>query len=225
VAPLGDPESIAALAAWTRPCRPAVPDGAAPNSCQSCPDPCPRSTHAPDPALRPYPSPGDVMARYLAGRVAQAVVVLWAAYTVSFVVLFALPGDPVSTLLGADSSDVSAEQVDAVRAQYGFDRPLPVQYVQQLGRVLRGDLGRSVGTGRPVVDLIAEAVPPTAQVTRGGAPRRGGRGGRAGARRTVGQAAVVWAVRLSMTSAPDASGLQRTTARWRPNSVGAGSSR
>jgi len=106
--------------------------------------------------------------RYLAARVAQALGVLWAAYTVSFLVLFALPGDPVSALVGGDSSDVTPEQLDAVRAEYGFDRPLPVQYVQRLGQVLTGDLGRSVATGRPVTELLGEAVGPTVQIAAAG---------------------------------------------------------
>jgi len=104
------------------------------------------------------------MTRYLAVRLAQALGVLWAAYTVSFVVLYALPGDPVSLMYGGDSSDVTPEQLATVRAEYGLDQPLPVQYVHQLGRVLRGDLGTSVVNGRPVTDLVAEAVPPTAQI-------------------------------------------------------------
>ncbi|GIG20086.1 peptide ABC transporter permease [Cellulomonas chitinilytica] len=104
------------------------------------------------------------MTRYLAVRLAQALGVLWAAYTVSFVVLYALPGDPVSLLYGGDSSDISPEQLAAVRAEYGLDRPLPVQYLTQLGHVLQGDLGTSVVNGRPVTDLVAEAVPPTAQI-------------------------------------------------------------
>ena len=60
---------------------------------------------------------------------------LWAAYTVSFVVLYALPGDPVSLMYGSESSDVTPEQLDALRAQYGLDQPLPVQYVTRLGAV------------------------------------------------------------------------------------------
>jgi peptide/nickel transport system permease protein len=104
------------------------------------------------------------MTRYLAVRLAQALGVLWAAYTVTFVVLYALPGDPVSLMYGGDSSDVTPEQLADLRAQYGLDQPLPVQYVSQLGRVLQGDLGTSVVNGRPVTALIAEAVPPTAQI-------------------------------------------------------------
>ena len=104
------------------------------------------------------------MNRYIGARLAQALLVLWAAYTVSFVVLYALPGDPVSLMYGSESSDVSPEQLDALRAQYGLDQPLPVQYVTRLGAVLRGDLGTSVVLHRPVTGLIAEAIPPTAAI-------------------------------------------------------------
>jgi peptide/nickel transport system permease protein len=58
------------------------------------------------------------MTRYIAFRLLQAVGVLWAAYTVSFLVLYALPGDPASLLAGPDATDVSPEQLDAIRAQY-----------------------------------------------------------------------------------------------------------
>lgn len=108
------------------------------------------------------------MTRYLAVRLALALGVLWAAYTVSFLVLFALPGDPVAALVGGDSSDVTPEQLAAVRAEHGLDRPLPAQYVHRLGRALHGDLGRSVATGRPVTELVAEAVGPTVQIAAAG---------------------------------------------------------
>jgi peptide/nickel transport system permease protein len=104
------------------------------------------------------------MTRYLLTRIGQAVLVLWAAYTVSFLVLFALPGDPVSIMLGGQSSDLTPAQVDAVRAQYGLDRPLLVQYAHHLGAALHGDLGQSVVYGRPVTSLVGEAVGPTAQI-------------------------------------------------------------
>src|SRR3954463_5658652 len=98
------------------------------------------------------------MSRYIVSRLGQALVVLWAAYTVTFVVLYALPGDPVSLMYGAESSDVTPQQLAELRAQYGLDQPLPVQAVSQLGRVLHGDLGASVVNGRPVTALIAQAV-------------------------------------------------------------------
>ncbi len=108
------------------------------------------------------------MLRYVAGRLAQAVGVLWAACTVSFFVLWALPSDPVSLLLGTDSSDVTPEQLQAVRHEYGYDRPLLVQYVHQLGNVLHGDLGRSVSTREPVTSLIGGAIGPTVQIAMAG---------------------------------------------------------
>jgi peptide/nickel transport system permease protein len=104
------------------------------------------------------------VARYLASRLGQAVIVLWAAYTVSFIVLYALPSDPVALKTGGDASDVTPEQLAALRAEYGLDQPLVVQYLLRLGRVLAGDLGTSIDTGRPVSQVIGEAIPPTLQL-------------------------------------------------------------
>lgn len=101
------------------------------------------------------------MAGYVLLRLLQAVGVLWAAYTVSFLVLYALPGDPVTLLAGADANDFTPAQLEALRAELGLDRPLLVQYLDQLGAVLHGDLGRSIVTGRPVTEILGEALPPT----------------------------------------------------------------
>jgi peptide/nickel transport system permease protein len=104
--------------------------------------------------------------RYVLRRLLQAVGVLWAAYTLSFLVLDALPGDPVSAMAGAGSEagPVDPAQLAALRHEYGFDQPVLVQYVQYLGRALRGDLGDSVATGRPVSSTIAQALPQTLQL-------------------------------------------------------------
>ncbi|MEN0129367.1 MAG: ABC transporter permease [Brevundimonas sp.] len=104
------------------------------------------------------------MSRYLLRRLALAAGVLWAAYTVSFLVLYALPGDPVSIMYGGESSDVTPEQLDALRAEYGLDKPLVAQYFTQLGHALHGDLGTSVVNKQPVTELISNALPPTAQI-------------------------------------------------------------
>ena len=74
--------------------------------------------------------------RYLLRRLLQAVFVLWAAFTVSFVILYALPSDPVALIAGTDATDITPEQLDALRAEYGLDRPLVVQYLDQLGDVV-----------------------------------------------------------------------------------------
>src|SRR6478735_11248623 len=98
---------------------------------------------------RPGPTWG-----YGAKRIGQALFVLWAAFTVSFLVMYALPSDPAQLLAGTDNS-VTPEQLAALRHQYGLDRPLVVQYLDQLAHVVRGDLGRSLQSGREVSSIIA----------------------------------------------------------------------
>ncbi|BDZ51303.1 peptide ABC transporter permease [Frondihabitans sucicola] len=108
------------------------------------------------------------MTRYLGFRLLQAVGVLWAAWTVSFLILYVLPGDPVKILIGPDASDVSPAQLAKLRHQLGLDQPLIVQYVHQLGHLLQGNFGVSIGTGRPVIDVVGEAVGPTVQIAAAG---------------------------------------------------------
>lgn len=123
-----------------------------------------------DPASPPAPPAGatrptrSAVLRYVALRLAQAVLVLWAAYTVSFVVLYALPSDPVALLAGGDATDITAEQLDELTRRLGLDQPLWVQYAVNLGHVLTGDLGSSIASGRPTVEVIGEAVWPTLQL-------------------------------------------------------------
>ncbi|WP_329072072.1 ABC transporter permease [Streptomyces sp. NBC_01429] len=107
------------------------------------------------------------MRRYVIKRLAQAVGVLWAAYTVSFLVLDYLPGDPVSAMAGAgsDSAEIDPAQLAALRHQYGFDKPVLVQYADYLGRAVRGDFGDAISTGRPVTSTLADALPQTLQLT------------------------------------------------------------
>ncbi len=106
------------------------------------------------------------MVRYLAGRLLQALLIVWAAFTVAFVVLRLLPGDPVALMLSGRNGfeAVSAGEVARVRAELGLDRPAAAQYLSALGAALRGDFGRSIQTGRPVSEVIAEALPPTLQI-------------------------------------------------------------
>lgn len=106
---------------------------------------------------------GSPLARYLVRRVALAAAVLWAAFTVSFVVLFLLPGDPVETMAGGGltGEPLPPEELDALRARYGLDQPLLVQYGIRLWAALRGDLGTSIQNGQDVTTAIADALPST----------------------------------------------------------------
>lgn len=108
------------------------------------------------------------MTRYLVRRLLQAALVLWAAYTASFLVLYLLPGDPVDIMLSGGQpggvSTASPEQIAAVKAEYGFDKPLISQYVTLLSHALRGDFGNSMQTRQPVVRSILDALPATLQL-------------------------------------------------------------
>ncbi|NYI04334.1 ABC transporter permease [Allostreptomyces psammosilenae] len=106
------------------------------------------------------------MARYLVARLLQAVLVLWAAFTLAFAILYLLPSDPVAIMLnaGGEGSAVSPEEVARLRAEYGLQESMAGQYLSLLGGLLRGDLGTSITTGAPVADAIGQALPDTLQL-------------------------------------------------------------
>jgi len=90
--------------------------------------------------------------RYLLGRGWQALLVLWAAFSVSFLILYALPSDPVSIMLNqsGEQTTVNQQQVAALRAQYHLDEPLAVQYGIALWHAVQLDFGNSIQSGQPV---------------------------------------------------------------------------
>lgn len=102
--------------------------------------------------------------RYLVGRGWQALLVLWAAFTVSFLILYALPSDPVSIMLNqsGEQTTVNQQQVAALRAQYHLDEPLVVQYGIALWHAVQLDFGNSIQSGEPVSRALADALPKTA---------------------------------------------------------------
>jgi peptide/nickel transport system permease protein len=95
-------------------------------------------------------------------RIVIALVVLWGAATVVFVLLRMLPGDPAETMLAGSGASPAA--IAQVRQQLGLDAPLPVQYGRYLSSLLHGDLGRSLFSDRPVALTISEQVPATLQL-------------------------------------------------------------
>ncbi|MBT1426165.1 ABC transporter permease [Dickeya dianthicola] len=98
---------------------------------------------------------------YLATRLGQALLVLWAAFTLSFILLQALPGDAVLIKFMSPELGLSASQVAELRLAYGADVPLLTQYATSLSRLLHGDFGLSLQAGLPVSDLLATNLPPT----------------------------------------------------------------
>ncbi|BEM14672.1 ABC transporter permease [Serratia marcescens] len=104
------------------------------------------------------------MKRYLAGRIGQAALVLWAAFTLSFLLLQVLPGDAILIKFQNPDMGLSPAQIADMRAAYGADVPLWRQYLHSLGSVLHGDLGFSMQAGVPVTALLAANLPATLQL-------------------------------------------------------------
>lgn len=101
------------------------------------------------------------MSRYVSGRFGQALLVLWAAFTVSFILLQVLPGDAILIKFQNPDMGLSPAQIADMRAAYGADMPVWQQYLHTLGNFLRGDLGYSIQAGVPVTELLSSNFPPT----------------------------------------------------------------
>ncbi|MFV9067861.1 ABC transporter permease [Serratia fonticola] len=104
------------------------------------------------------------MLKYLSGRTGQALLVLWAAFTLSFILLQVLPGDAILIKFQNPDMGLSPDQIADMRAAYGADLPLWQQYLHTLGNFLRGDLGYSIQNGVPVSALLAANLPATLQL-------------------------------------------------------------
>ncbi len=104
-----------------------------------------------------------MIGRYLLRRLVQAVPTLLGITVIAYALMRLAPGDPL--LVFEDSRGVTAEQMAALRQAYGFDRPLPIQYLDWLGRAVRLDFGRSFQTHLPARELILERVPATLELT------------------------------------------------------------
>ena len=97
------------------------------------------------------------MRRLVAVRLLHAIVVLFVVTTIAFFLIHLAPGDPLSF----DNSSIPQEVRDRLRASFGYDRPLPEQYVRYLGNVATGNLGYSHLTREPVARSLAAVVPRT----------------------------------------------------------------
>jgi ABC-type dipeptide/oligopeptide/nickel transport system permease component len=97
-------------------------------------------------------------------RIALATPVLFGVTVLTFLMLHLVPGDPVAAMF-IGQGGARAEQMDQIREQLGLNDPLPVQYWHYLTDVLQGDLGRSIRTNEPVVEMIGRNFPPTMKLT------------------------------------------------------------
>src|SRR5260370_40711555 len=95
------------------------------------------------------------MGRYLTRRFIYLIVQVFCVATLVFLLIRLVPGDPARAVLGETAT---VDQVAAVRHQLGLDRPVLVQYGQWMGRVVRGDLGKSILSGRAVGTDIRQRI-------------------------------------------------------------------
>lgn len=99
------------------------------------------------------------MLSYIIRRFFLAIVTVWAITVLSFVIIQLPPGDFVTIYINAlqsSGSTISFGQADAMRAAYGLDRPLYIQYLKWMGMVLRGDFGMALAWNKPVKELIGD---------------------------------------------------------------------
>src|SRR5207244_4917997 len=85
---------------------------------------------------------------YVGRRLLLAIPTLLGASIIVFAMVHLAPGDPIAAIMPVDASK---QQIEDIKKAYGFDRPLPVQYLKWLGHVVTGDLGKSIATRRAVI--------------------------------------------------------------------------
>jgi len=103
------------------------------------------------------------MLRYLAVRLLGAIPTLLGVSILTFLFIRLIPGDAIAARLGT-STALTPEQLASLRAYFGLDQPLHVQYWNWVVSLLRGDAGFSIRTGRPVLVEIAERLPATLEL-------------------------------------------------------------
>jgi len=102
------------------------------------------------------------MVTFLIRRLIQCFIILLLVTLIVFIAMRLLPGDPLLMLISStETEEFTVEQLEALRRQYGLDKPLPVQYFEWLGNVFRGDLGRSLVSKLPVHEEILRRIPIT----------------------------------------------------------------
>ena len=99
------------------------------------------------------------MIAYIARRFILAVLTIWAISVLSFVIIQLPPSDYVTAYIAAMSfsgNQVTEAEAQALRIQYGLDKPIHIQYLRWMGLIMRGNFGMALEWGRPVLDVIGD---------------------------------------------------------------------
>jgi peptide/nickel transport system permease protein len=95
---------------------------------------------------------------FLAKRLSQAILILIGVTLITFCLTFLMPADPVRMLAGRSATQAT---VESIRKELGLDKPLPIQYLKYISRLMQGDLGRSYKQKTQVSELIMSRLPAT----------------------------------------------------------------
>lgn len=105
------------------------------------------------------------MSDYIIRRLIQGVIVLLLVTIFVFIIIHLLPGDPITLYVAqSEAASMNPEQVEMLRHKYGLDKPVPLQYVDWLSGLARGDLGMSITQKQKVSEIIVRQLPATIHV-------------------------------------------------------------
>ena len=101
---------------------------------------------------------------YIARRIVLVIPIALGVSIVCFALVYLAPGDPIQSMIPADASKADIEMI---KRAYGFDKPIPIQYLNWLMRALSGDLGISLQTHQPVFGEVMRALSNTVVISLG----------------------------------------------------------
>jgi len=99
------------------------------------------------------------MSTYALRRILQTIPIMFIISVLLFFMVRAAPGGPLTA--ARRNPNITEEQIQKLEEQLGLNRPLPVQYAEWVGKMLRGDMGQSIKFRRPVSEMIGERIPNT----------------------------------------------------------------
>jgi len=105
---------------------------------------------------------GTSLRKYALVRLALVVPMIFILLTMVFLLMRVAPGDPISASLGGHAPQ---SQIDDIKAELGYDKPIWKQYLEYLGQIARGDLGTTITDRRPVTDIVRENGAATLELT------------------------------------------------------------
>lgn len=104
------------------------------------------------------------MSGFIVRRLLSGIPILLGISLVIFILMFVIPGDPITALLDPRAAAINPEMLQVLREQWGLDDPVHVRYFKFLGNIMRGDLGRSYRTRMPVTEEVLARFPATGQL-------------------------------------------------------------